>query len=182
MQWDLFTRCSTESAWWLMMWQQFRETVICKLSLIIKARTETSIPGLKPVSLWYCRGRQDQEFKAFLSSGSQVQLYTSAIHKDGQSISLKLPLQADCISREEPVAPSLSLLPSLFRNLVLCTIINATCASELLSSSQETERFQHWICTDWLWTQKKARELGSFHCSLKTPCANSSGACKCSVM
>lgn len=124
MQWNLFSRCSTESAWQLVMWQQFRETINCKLSLIIKARTETSIPGLKPVSLWFSRGRQDQEFKAFLSAGSQVQLYTSVIHKDGQSISLKLLPHADCMSRAEPVAPSLSLLQD-FWDLVLCTIINA---------------------------------------------------------
>lgn len=70
MQWNLFTRCGTDSAWWLVMWQQFRETIICKLSLIIKDRTETSIPGLKPVLLWFSKGRQDQEFKVFLSAGT----------------------------------------------------------------------------------------------------------------
>lgn len=118
MQWNLFT------SWRLAMWQQFRETIICKLSLIIKARTETSIPGLKPVSLWFSRGRQDQEFKTFLSAGSQVQLYISVIHKDWQSLSLKLLPQADCISRAKSVAPSLSLLQN-FWDLVLCTIINA---------------------------------------------------------
>lgn len=36
----------------------------------------------------------------------------------------------------------------------------------------------HWLALN----PKKGRELGSFHCSLKTSCANSSGACKCSVM
>lgn len=67
--------------------------------------------------------------------------------------------------------------------MVLCTITNAhLCLRAPFWLPRSWKVPTHWICTDWLWTQKKVRELGSFHCSLKTSCANSSGACKCSVI
>lgn len=128
MQWNLFTRCGTDSAWWLVMWQQFRETIICKLSLIIKDRTETSIPGLKPVLLWFSKGRQDQEFKVFLSAGTQVQLYTFCYSQGWAEYFPQTPpaswlhaqSQACCIF---PVFASFSLQE--FWDTVVCTIINA---------------------------------------------------------
>lgn len=91
-------------------------------------------------------GRQDQEFKILLFARSQVQLHISITHKDGQSIYLKFLLQADCLSRAEPVVSSLSLLLSPLRNSeIKCCApsLLPTCASELLSSSQDDERFQH---------------------------------------
>lgn len=112
LQWNLFTRCDTDSAWWLVMLQWFRKTIIYKLNGIIKDRNKTSIPGLKPVSLWFCRGRRIRNPRSLplhMYPGSMLHL---PLFKDGQSISLN----TERVQRAESVASALSLLPSHFKN------------------------------------------------------------------
>lgn len=129
-------------------------------------------------------GRQDQELKIFLSARSQVQLHISITHKDGQSIYLKFLLQADCLSRAEPVVSSLSsplYLQEFWDTGALhhhyCPFVPQKSFLVLKKMEDSDTLNLHWLALN----PKKARDLGSFHCSLKTSCSNSSGACKRSV-